>query len=192
MVHLEGEDLGGEWTRTVQSWVGLEALLGYGNIAKTPLPVQNRPEEWSKWASKTKNRVQPYDNLPKIEDPAEFGVTILRWWNTMQPSFRASDNNFPRSVYSDPAFEGDPWAPIRKSGPNGFVVLMTLICWWGRGLSKRNAFMEDSRPAWTLLVQDVRLCLEEMVKPIPEKGGKRERDENTEDPDACPSKRQKV
>ncbi|KAJ3526619.1 hypothetical protein NMY22_g10095 [Coprinellus aureogranulatus] len=119
LAHLQVEELGDAWMRTVQTWVGLEKALGYGTTAKTPLPVQHRPEEWGKWASKSKHGARPYDALPIINDPAEFGVTVIRWWYSVQPPFRASQNGFPCSTFKDPASDGDPWVSIRKSGPNG-------------------------------------------------------------------------
>ncbi|KAJ3524045.1 hypothetical protein NMY22_g11175 [Coprinellus aureogranulatus] len=190
--HLQIDELGETWKDAVEKWIALETLLGYGKVAKTPLPVSDRPTEWTKWASKTKNNVRPYDSIPKIDQPAEFGLAMLKWWYNIQPPFRSSTNNFPGPMFEDPSYEGDPWVAIRKSGPNGFVVLMTLMSWWGRSLSNRNSFVDDSRPAWNLLVDDIRRCLVEMVKPVLQVGAKRDRAETIESPELQPSKRQKT
>ncbi|KAJ3505518.1 hypothetical protein NMY22_g17558 [Coprinellus aureogranulatus] len=195
--HLQVDDLGEMWKDAVGKWATLEALLGYGRVAKTPLPVASRPDEWSKWAAKSKNGVRPYDISPKIENPAEFGLTILKWWYNIQPPFRASDNGFPSATFTDPTYVGDPWSAIRKSGPNGFVVVMMLMLWWGRSLSSRSAFTPDSRPSWNFLLKDICLCLAEMAKPIPKVAAKRDHDtamadSDVPDSDTPTNKRQKM
>ncbi|KAG6822966.1 hypothetical protein H0H92_011869 [Tricholoma furcatifolium] len=61
----------------------------------------------------------------------------------------------------------DPWAPLRKPGPNGFVALMLLLVWWGQALTRRTPFQEDSRPFWDQMVDDVARCLEQMIASPP-------------------------
>lgn len=133
---------------------------------QTPLPILNRPEEWRKWTGKAKNGVRPYNDIPPIPEPAEFGESVSKWWHTLQPSFRVADAGTLLPTYSDPLFEGDPWVTIRKLGPNGFVSLITLLDWWGRSAHSANVFQDDSRPAWKSLVLDVGFCLEAMLKSV--------------------------
>ncbi|KAJ3506598.1 hypothetical protein NMY22_g17195 [Coprinellus aureogranulatus] len=100
--HLKVDDPGPLWVDAVRKWVTLEALLGYGRVAKTPLPVTSCPEEWSKWAAKSKNGIHPYGGGMTSSHPSACQTTA-----------------FPSATFTDPTYVGDPWSTIRKSGPNG-------------------------------------------------------------------------
>ncbi|KAJ3511921.1 hypothetical protein NMY22_g15494 [Coprinellus aureogranulatus] len=168
--------LGEEWGMLIEKWIELEMEMGYGRVAKGALPVPGRPEEWKDWTAKKVRGVRPYDKPPFMLEPAEFGKTFTKWWSSIQPPFRLSEGAFPKQVYSDATVAGDPWAPVRKSGPNGFISVVTMMRWWGiEALFPSNIFKTDSRQEWHYLVYDVRMCLEEMLKAVPKIGAKRKR-----------------
>lgn len=140
-------------------------MMGQGNIGKGSLPVHGRPEEWSKWTAKTWRGVRPYDKPPTIDDPADIGVAIVKWWTLMQPTFRVPDEGLPLPVYSSPNEDGDPWSPLRKSGPNGFISLLMLMAWWGHAAStEQSEWQDNSLPLWEGLLTDIDRVLEEMIK----------------------------
>ncbi|KAJ3525220.1 hypothetical protein NMY22_g10666 [Coprinellus aureogranulatus] len=169
--------LGQEWDQLVDMWIEFEKAMGYGAPGKGSLPVAKRPEEWKDWAAKTKKGVRPYDRIPFILEPAEFGIVLTGWWHSLQPPFRVSDNIFPNPVYSETAVQGDVWAPIRKAGPNGLVSVVTMMRWWGiEAMFPSNEYKTDSRSEWRYMVYDVRMCVEQMFKTTPTSSLKRKRD----------------
>ncbi|KAG6807013.1 hypothetical protein H0H92_009159 [Tricholoma furcatifolium] len=168
--HLLSADLGAHWTECVSLWATFEA--SFDAPSKVGLAAKLRPEEWQKWTTKG-NRA--YDATPVISDPLEFGYAVMAWWKHLQPEFRApvmssSPSVLPPPVYA-PTSPGakDPWAPLRKPGPNGFVALMLLLVWWGQALTRRTPFQEDSRPFWDQMVNDVARCLQQMIASPPVK-----------------------
>ena len=48
---------------------------------------------------------------------------------------------------------GDDWGVLRTGGVNGFLVLMLLLCWWGRAAAS---------PQWKKMVDEVTACLDKM------------------------------
>lgn len=135
-----------------------------------------RPQEWSKFVAKTVRGVRPYDNIPFIENSAEFGKAITEWWVSLQPSFRISEAGKTLPIYSQPNVEGDPWLRLRKSGPNGLVSLMTMMSWWGRGAAGASLWEGESVNGWRAIVADITLCVGAMLKTVPVLPRKRGRD----------------
>jgi hypothetical protein len=171
--YLLGTDLGAEWAGCVQGWLELEETLGYGSVSgskvctymfrfskilidvsQAALPaVASRPEEWSKWVVKTRGGDRPYQDPPTITDAAEFGHAFIKWWNAMQPVFRQAAEGMPRPLYTPPAT--DSWASLQRAGPNGLVTVVTLLFWWGKALTTRSRWQEDSGSSWKEVVNDV-------------------------------------
>lgn len=74
----------------------------------------------------------------------------------MQPTFRKGDGNIPMAIYNTD--DGSAWDPLRKSGPNGLVSVMTLLVWWGQALLDRTQYQTDSSVEWRRMVFDVKAC----------------------------------
>src|SRR5258707_8648717 len=97
-----------------------------------------------------------YQDLSNIDDRAEFGIAIIKWWNAMQPVFCQSPKGMLQLLYTPPPSEAtNPWAPLQRAGPNGLLSVMTLLCWWGRLLSTKTVWQEDSSSLWKAVVDDV-------------------------------------
>jgi len=188
--HLLIRDLSDEWNQCVEVWIDLEGKLGYGcqtgakvmhhcsyvfffiHVAryKGPLPAaSDRPEEWNKWALKTRHGVRQYQSIPPISDPHEFGIAIVKWWNAMQPELRKSETGMPKPIYT---INAEAWGPLLRSGPNGLVSVLTLVVWWGHALEARSRWQEDSGPLWTEMVEDL-LKSFECLKSVSQLGKKR-------------------
>lgn len=118
--------------------------------------MAQRPEEWSQWAAKTRNGARQYDAIPFIADSADLGFAVAKWWNEMQPTFRKGDGNIPAAIYNTD--DGSVWDPLRRSGPNGLVSIMTLLVWWGQALLDRTQYQTDSSVDWRRMVSDVKAC----------------------------------
>jgi hypothetical protein len=50
------------------------------------LPAKNRPEEWSKWASKTRHGARNYQKVPNVEDPADLANCCRQMGQVIQRS----------------------------------------------------------------------------------------------------------
>ena len=180
--HLVTRDLGPEWQECVNSWLELEARLGYGtmtgtkvcrsdsfldhcsnNCIQNALPaVDLRPEEWNKWVNKSWNGQRKYEAAPTISDSAEFGIALTKWWHGMQPDFRKSEHDMPLSTYT--ASTPIMWDPLRKAGPNGMVSVLTMAVWWGQSLVARTRWQDDSTGEWKAFIIDVQRTLSEIAK----------------------------
>lgn len=133
-----------------------------------PSPKE-RPEEWSKWAIKTSHgRRGSYGQMPLIESPLEFGMAIMKWWHGIQPMFRQTKNTHPSTIVVPPIeTSADVWAPLRKCGPNGLVIILVLLSWWGHTAQQLIGWEDNSKPAWEKTVADVRQVLEAIASRIP-------------------------
>ncbi|KAF6742849.1 hypothetical protein DFP72DRAFT_783711, partial [Ephemerocybe angulata] len=153
---LRDTSLGSEWVALVDKWSDLEQSLGFGKLSKGSMPVKGRPEEWTRWTNKSAHGARNHSRPPFIDDPAEIGISITKWWSSIQPAFRASNGTMPAPVYLDPNSTADVWGPLRKSGPNGTLALMMLMLWWGRAAAPGpENFREDSRGSWKALIADI-------------------------------------
>lgn len=94
---------------------------------------------------------------PHVPDSAELGIAVVKWWHEMQPSFQRSEGKMPAPAYIAP--DASVWDPLRKSGPNGLVSVMTLVVWWGQALADRTEFQDDSTAEWMNMVIDIKECM---------------------------------
>ncbi|KAF9038754.1 hypothetical protein BJ165DRAFT_1330332, partial [Panaeolus papilionaceus] len=70
------------------------------------------------------------DHPPSIQDPNEFGLAIVSWWNALQPSFRQSKSGLPLPLFTSPSDDQGTWLLLCRAGPNGFVSIILLLQWW--------------------------------------------------------------
>ncbi|KAG6874622.1 hypothetical protein C0992_007244, partial [Termitomyces sp. T32_za158] len=161
LAHFASRDLGEGWKTCVSAWSHFEECLNY-HAGKGLPGAKNRPEEWSEWTTKSH---RSYANVPVIHDVHEFGLAIVKWWKHIQPKVRQSSKSLMPVPLAD-CFLGDEddtiWSPLRKGGPNGMLVMMTLLAWWGQHIDSGAQWQENSRPLWIECVSNVRVCLELM------------------------------
>jgi len=110
--------------------------------------------------AKTHGGERAYRDLPFINDSADLGVAIVKWWNAMQPEFRQSPQGMPQPVYTLPDDAKHAWAPLQCTGPNSLVTVMTLLFWWGSSLKARPRWQDDSSSSWEEAVKDVAQTLQ--------------------------------
>lgn len=79
----------------------------------------------------------------------------------MQPPFRRGPGIVPIAIYD--VEDGSVWDPLRKSGPNGLVSILTLLVWWGRALLDRSQYQDDSSASWREMVLDVKACMSSIL-----------------------------
>ncbi|KAG6827998.1 hypothetical protein H0H92_009727 [Tricholoma furcatifolium] len=158
--HFTTQDLGETWKSCVAAWERFEEVLDY-HCGKGLPGAKDRPEEWTTWVSKSHRM---YSRTPVIAEPMEFGLATAKWWKGIQPKVRqTSPATLPVPIIHCPATKEDMWASLRKGGPNGMLIVMTLLVWWGQRLGITSQWQEDSSVLWKECVDDVRACLEVMV-----------------------------
>ena len=111
--------------------------------------------------TRTRGGNRRYDDIPVIDDSAEFGIAVVKWWYEMQPAFRRGADNALVAVYE--VDDASVWDPLRKSGPNGLVLLMTVLAWWGRAIFDRTQYQVDSSVEWRKTVLDVKTCISSIL-----------------------------
>ena len=89
-------------------------------------------------------------------DSPEFGCTVVKWLNDMQPAFRKSESSTLTAVFTNPAptADGDDWKDLWKGGSNSLVSLLKMLVWW-QGLTLRSQWQDDSSAEWKSTVCDV-------------------------------------
>jgi hypothetical protein len=102
--------------------------FGYQRL---PGDAQGRPAEFSWWAK----RARKYSMPPSVDNVPSFATAFNTWWSQMKVDGE------------------DGWGVLRVGGPNGILVVMLLLCWWGR---------EVVTPQWKAAVDDVTACLDKM------------------------------
>lgn len=75
----------------------------------------------------------------------------------MQPAFRRGVGNIPAAIYDTD--DVSLWDPLRKSGANGLVSVMTLMVWWGQALLDRTQYQTDSSVEWKQTVNGIKACM---------------------------------
>jgi hypothetical protein len=75
-------------------------------------------------------RARKFSNILTIESFVVYESQWLLWWKGLQPAWRREGTaGLPAAVY-DPSHE---WVCIRRSGPNGIVMVLIAFTWWGGG-----------------------------------------------------------
>ncbi|KAG6895146.1 hypothetical protein C0992_002948, partial [Termitomyces sp. T32_za158] len=169
--HFVMRDLGEDWNETVITWERFEESLGY--YCGKGLPgAKNRPVKWENWVKKSH---RAYSKTSVISDPMDLGLATAKWWKSIQPeACRSSSTIMPLPLVDCPGSEDNNiWAPLHKGGPNGMIIIMTLLVWWGQRMKGTGEYQDDSCPLWKECVQDVRGCLEQMMSINPTRGRKR-------------------
>ena len=84
----------------------------------------------------------------------------MKWWHKLQPHFRQNGGELlPLPNLAQTEADGDPWANIRKGGPNGLVVVILLLSWWGQ----RAISGTETEKQWRDTTADVQRVLQAMV-----------------------------
>lgn len=123
------------------------------NKQKSLLPTKKRPSQVGWWIA----RHRKLTTLPPKTDAAAFERDVLLWWNDVQPAWRKGTGSLPVARYQPPSGSDEDvngWDCLRKSGPNGFFLIILAFHWWGcsAGMSHQ----------WKTGVADLRRCLERL------------------------------
>ncbi|KAF8958615.1 hypothetical protein BDZ97DRAFT_1634579, partial [Flammula alnicola] len=62
---------------------------------------------------------------PRITDVLQYAMDFMHWWIALQPKWRVSVDG---KILVEEV--GGDWDVLRKSGPNGLVVVMAALFYW--------------------------------------------------------------
>jgi hypothetical protein len=108
------------------------------------LSWESAPKELKWWWGEGHQNLK---NLPDIEDGTAFGKSLIKYWASLQPSWRG-----PQLSRNVP--EAHVWTIFAVPGPNGLFLFLVCISWWIRSLDgsdhkKFFTLLEDI--TWVLL-----------------------------------------
>ncbi|SJL18824.1 uncharacterized protein ARMOST_22425 [Armillaria ostoyae] len=126
VVELGKMDLGNKFKEVLKTFVRLETIWKDLKHIRAGLQVRLRPIALSRWVSLGRFRVK----TPEIpaEELDKFRGTWLRWWNAMQPEWRAKTGEI---AECSKVADGGDWSLLRLPGPNGFLGIVASLAWWG-------------------------------------------------------------
>lgn len=86
----------------------------------------------------------------------------MKWWHRIQPYFRQNGSELLplANLVQTEAGDRDPWANLRKGGPNGLVVVILLLSWWGQHVIPGT----DTAKQWYDTTSDVQRVLQTMMR----------------------------
>lgn len=108
--------------------------VAYKNIQKEPrIPVLHRPKPVGSWL---RNRI--WSKPKDVDNVAEYGVDMRKWWFTMASNLDA----------------------LRVAGPNGMLLVLVALAFYRRACIN-SSFGEQMN--YLFLVEEVQSALEKMI-----------------------------
>ncbi|TDL14370.1 hypothetical protein BD410DRAFT_690423, partial [Rickenella mellea] len=156
------------WEAVINMWVELERRLGFPTTdASDPasrLDTKHRPAQVSTWIRSGR----PYNKVPPIADPAEYGNSWRKWWKGLQPKWRDAGVDWPLRdgiAGTEGAWTGEKWPGVAKGGKNGFHIVIVTLVWWNSVATE-----PADRRAFAVALVDVEWCLCQVVEALKLKG----------------------
>ncbi len=141
--YLKGHDWGPVWAHCIATFIEIERFAQFKARGTLANPTEGRPAEVAAWMK----RARKLTDYP-IKNVDEFAVAWLNWWNS----------NKPPSVSGEVAANFD-WAVLNVTGPNGLLLFMLTLAWWGSALDDTKGH----RGKWLVAVCDVRLVFDRVL-----------------------------
>jgi hypothetical protein len=88
--------------------------------------------------------------MPAIENVGEYEEAWMKWWSSLQPSWRGV--NLVRKMVP----EDERWENTCKGGNNGFFIIMITLAWWKAANSTSGK--------WVEMLEDVIWVCEKMIE----------------------------
>ncbi|KAK7676420.1 hypothetical protein QCA50_014137 [Cerrena zonata] len=149
--------LGEEWDTCLARWLLVESQNKQNIVDQ--LSVAHRPSEYSLWFRRGRPLTEPTKVTPEV-----FGLSLQKWWLSLQPVSRGFDDNNKLLRLTDiPPME---WEALRKFHRCGFSLLMIGLSWWGHAVKDESA-NSPHLAEWKDLVEDVDWVLQQWLKQFP-------------------------
>jgi hypothetical protein len=155
---LQEVKLGREWEGLLLKYINIEARAKFVSErgAMHAFSSAKRPAEVEWWIARARKP------KPVIKDIAKFKDNFWSWWKGLQPKWREVGNVDGPLTSGHRCFEGPgdgDWVDLNKPGQNGFLTVVSLLCWWGHALCNGNHGMTE----WRAAVDDVDWVLSKML-----------------------------
>ncbi|KDR74720.1 hypothetical protein GALMADRAFT_36288, partial [Galerina marginata CBS 339.88] len=148
LLMLRNEELGDSWATLLRSWCAFEVRQEFEEVSK--LNTQHRPSCVSGWIKRARSGTW----RPTIADVSEFKASFWKWWTTLQPAWRISEEG--KVNFS--AVDGD-WEGLRRSGLNGLFSVVAVLFYWGLAAKGQNKGVAD----WLVAVEDVCVVCDHLI-----------------------------
>jgi hypothetical protein len=138
-VPLKGAKLGEKWESLLAKYVSIEAWAGFISPkgAAHAFGVDKHPAEVEWWIACARKPKPVVKDVMKLQD------SFWAWWKGLQPQWReASKVDSPlMNAHRYPQRGDSGWKVLDKPGQNGFLTVVSLLCWWGQALCNGNIEM---------------------------------------------------
>ncbi|KAK7029472.1 hypothetical protein VNI00_014505 [Paramarasmius palmivorus] len=162
--YLRDADLGTKYVELVNEWEKLEADSGWKS--NNGMVSTCRPKEIDQWRTAV-GRAERFTLVkePKLQTQEKlefFGESVWQWWCAMQPQWRVIVDGRTQPFQQF----GREWHTLNRRGPNGLVLLLVTVKWWGCGI---RAVKEVQRQAtlqahWHRAIEDMLVMLRGLSK----------------------------
>lgn len=124
------------------------------------LPVAARPKALVSWLRRKDT---------KLEEPPSFDVSVFanemrKWWTSLMPKYRAPPVGSEAAKAKWPLQrtvpDGESWAKVRKTGPEGLVLVLLALSWWRSATNAGQA----GRREYASVLDDVTWVVTDLVK----------------------------
>ncbi|RDX39964.1 hypothetical protein OH76DRAFT_1423985 [Lentinus brumalis] len=159
--YLKAHQWGPIWDHCIATWVEIERFAQFKTRGALQNPTEGRPLEVAAWMKRARKLV----DFP-IKDVDKFAAAWLTWWKSNKPVAQDTDNV--RANWD--------WGVLNVSGPNGILLFMLSLAWWGAVVEHTQGYQGK----WLLAVSDVRLVLDRVLLAA----AKGYRDEDADEGDA--------
>ena len=153
---LQEAELGEKWGGLLMKYTNLEARVNFVSpkgIAHA-FSSDKRPSEVEWWIARAR-KVQPtIKSLPKFE------IGFWAWWKNLQPKWREVGDVEGMLTSTHRVRDGN-WMELEKPGQNGFLTVVSLLCWWGLALRDQR---DVGDAQWQAAVDDVDWVLAQMLR----------------------------
>ncbi|KAJ7169407.1 hypothetical protein C8R46DRAFT_848851, partial [Mycena filopes] len=152
-------DLGVHFQTLVETLIRVEERFGWIEGAPRGITKNLRPDELTSWisAGRGKRSKNAYD--AGIRDIAGYAARWTAWWDSLQPDWRAREDDKRWRVYSEYDV-GMDWGSLASPGQNGGLSLVAGLYFWGTACLDVPGTTAAEKELWETALLDVVWVLE--------------------------------
>ena len=130
----------------------MQRFISLIHLQTTGLPSAQCPKQITIWNQN--RRPIAANRQPTIDNLEAFICAFWRWWDELNPPWRIRVNG--RLEIGGTG----PWDTLHKSGQNGFLSVLQILCWWRTMLGVGRV---EASEDWNSAVKDVTWVLNEVL-----------------------------
>ncbi|RPD67895.1 hypothetical protein L226DRAFT_527577 [Lentinus tigrinus ALCF2SS1-7] len=144
--YLSSHQWGAVWTHCIATFVEIERFAQFKSRGTLLNSTDGRPPEVADWMKRHRKLVDV-----TIRDVDKFAEGWARWWKGNKP--------VPSSEDDDEVPANLDWSVLYVSGPNGLLLFILTLAWWGTAVAE-----DDTRHGkWLVAMSDVRLVFDRVL-----------------------------